>query len=85
MPGQNAMVLETEDPREFLAFFRRMGERPDQAQAMRRAGQSTARSYTWQNVVDRVLLPRVEERSYEPVPARRPASVSRRNVRRQAV
>jgi len=85
VPGQNALVLETEDPREFLAMFRRMRERPAEVQAMRRAGQSTARSYTWENVVDRVLLPRVEERSHQPLSVRRrPLTARAASAARQA-
>jgi glycosyltransferase involved in cell wall biosynthesis len=60
VPGQNALVLETEDPGEFLRFFERLREHPAQIAAMRRAGRATARHFAWREVVDRVLLPRVE-------------------------
>jgi glycosyltransferase involved in cell wall biosynthesis len=59
VPGQNALVLEREDPREFLGMYRRLRARPERARAMRRAGQATARRFAWPKVVDRVLLPRV--------------------------
>lgn len=60
VPGQNALVLETGDPGEFLGLFHRL--RSDQAasERIRRAGRSTARSYAWPEVVERVLLPRVQ-------------------------
>jgi glycosyltransferase involved in cell wall biosynthesis len=74
-PGQNALVLETSDPREFMAMYRRLQTQPGDDRALRRAGQSTARRYAWQEIVERVLLPRVEPprvASYvEPPPIRR--------------
>jgi len=60
VPGQNAIVLETDHPREFTSLFRQVHERPKRAHRMRRAGQETARSYAWQRVAESVLLPRVE-------------------------
>jgi glycosyltransferase involved in cell wall biosynthesis len=60
VPGQNALVLETSEPREFMGLFRRLRSRPEEVQALRRAGQSTARRYAWSEIVQRVLLPRVE-------------------------
>ncbi len=65
VPGQNALVLETDDPREFISFFHSMQQEPHRMAQMRRAGRATARRYAWPDVVDRVLMPRVEERSYE--------------------
>jgi len=60
VPGQNAIVLETDEAREFTSLFRQIHERPDRAHRMRRAGQETARRFTWQRVTESVLLPRVE-------------------------
>jgi glycosyltransferase involved in cell wall biosynthesis len=60
VPGQNALVLETGDPREFMGLFRGLRQRPDRVQAMRRAGQATAKRYAWDQIVDCVLLPRAE-------------------------
>ena len=65
VPGQNALVLETDDPREFICFYHAIQQQPERARQMRRAGRATARHYAWPEVVDRVLLPRVEEQSYE--------------------
>jgi glycosyltransferase involved in cell wall biosynthesis len=58
--GQNALVLETGDPREFLGLFERLRANPKEASALRRSGQSTARRYAWPEVTQRVLLPRIE-------------------------
>lgn len=60
VPGQNALVLETEDPGEFVRLFERLRGHPHEAQAMRRAGRATARHFAWPDVVKRVLLPHVE-------------------------
>ena len=60
VPGQNALVLETQDPNEFLGLFRRLRSNPAEAAALRRAGRWTARRFAWPEVVQRVLLPRVE-------------------------
>jgi glycosyltransferase involved in cell wall biosynthesis len=60
VPGQNALVLETGDPREFMSLYRRLRGRGDEVRRLRRAGQSTARRYAWRNVAEGVLLPRVE-------------------------
>lgn len=56
VPGQNALVLERDDPMEFVHLFERV---PNQV-ALRRAGRNTALQYAWPRVIGRVLLPRVE-------------------------
>jgi hypothetical protein len=58
--GQNALVLQTTEPREFLGLYRRLWANPFEARALRRAGQSTARRYAWPEVLERVFLPRVD-------------------------
>jgi len=60
VPGRNAVVLETEDPGELLGWLQRLRARPGEARSIRRAGRSTARLFAWPEVVERVLLPRVE-------------------------
>jgi glycosyltransferase involved in cell wall biosynthesis len=60
VPGQNALVLETGDPRELLGMLQRLRGRPDEARSIRRAARSTARRFAWPDVVQRVLLPRLE-------------------------
>ncbi len=58
--GQNALVLETADPREFLGLFGRLRANPAEASALRRSGRSTAQRYAWPQVARGVLLPRIE-------------------------
>jgi len=60
VPGRNALVLETADPREFVGLYARLRSRPAEERAIRRAGQRTAREYAWADVVQRVFLPRLE-------------------------
>jgi glycosyltransferase involved in cell wall biosynthesis len=60
VPGQNALVLETQDPNEFLSLFGRLRSRPRDAAALRRRGQWMAKRFAWPEVIQRVLLPRVE-------------------------
>lgn len=59
VPGQNALVLETGEPDEFLGMFARLRAAPEQARAMRHAGRLTARRFSWSDIVERVLLPRL--------------------------
>jgi hypothetical protein len=59
VPGQNALVLETSEPREFIGLYGPLREHPEQAVRLRRAGQSTSRRYAWSRVVEGALLPRV--------------------------
>jgi glycosyltransferase involved in cell wall biosynthesis len=59
VPGQNALVLETTDPWEFVSLFRQLHANPTQERALRRAGQATARRYAWAHIVQRILLPRL--------------------------
>jgi glycosyltransferase involved in cell wall biosynthesis len=58
--GQNALVLETADPREFVGLFERLRANPAEASALRRSGRSTAQRYAWPQVARGVLLPRIE-------------------------
>jgi glycosyltransferase involved in cell wall biosynthesis len=60
VPGQNALVLETGEPREFMSLYRRLRDHEGEVRRLRRAGQATARRYAWPNVATGVLLPRVE-------------------------
>lgn len=59
IPGHNALVLETEDPQEFLDLFGAVRTTPSLDQALRRAGRATAQQYTWSQIMRRVLLPRL--------------------------
>jgi glycosyltransferase involved in cell wall biosynthesis len=58
--GHNALVVQTEEPREFMGLYRWLCAHPCEARALRRAGRSTARCYAWPEVLERVLLPRVD-------------------------
>jgi glycosyltransferase involved in cell wall biosynthesis len=58
--GQNALVVETADPREFVGLFQRLRSNPAEASALRRSGRSTAQRYAWPHVARGVLLPRIE-------------------------
>jgi glycosyltransferase involved in cell wall biosynthesis len=58
--GQNALVMQTAEPREFVGLYRWLCANPTQARALRRAGRSTARRYAWPEVLEGVLFPRVD-------------------------
>jgi glycosyltransferase involved in cell wall biosynthesis len=60
VPGQNALVLETGNPREFLGMFHRLRTHPHEESALRRAGRWTAKRFVWSEIVQRVLVPRLE-------------------------
>jgi len=60
VPGQNALVLETDDPWEFVTLFRELRANPARDLAMRRAGRLTAQRYSWPRIVRRLLLPRLQ-------------------------
>lgn len=58
--GRNAIVLESGDPGELVGSLQRLRGRPDESRSIRRAGRETARLFAWEQVVERVLLPRVQ-------------------------
>jgi glycosyltransferase involved in cell wall biosynthesis len=60
VPGRNALVVQTEDPREFVGLLRRLRADPAQARSIRRAGRATAKHYAWPEVIERVLLPQID-------------------------
>jgi glycosyltransferase involved in cell wall biosynthesis len=59
VPGWNALVLQTEDPREFLNQFEPLAADPRRVQALRRHAVETARRFIWPEVIHRNLLPRI--------------------------
>lgn len=59
VPGHNALVLETNDPQEFLDLFGMLRFNPTMERALRRAGRVTAQHYTWSQIMHRILLPRL--------------------------
>ena len=58
-PFKNAIVIETDDASEIVAYVSHLAEHPDNARNLRIAAQRTARDYTWQRVID-ILLQRLE-------------------------
>lgn len=60
LPGQNAVMLETDDPSEFLQIYGPLRSNPRAERAMRRAGRWTAKRFAWQEVMQRVFLPRLQ-------------------------
>jgi glycosyltransferase involved in cell wall biosynthesis len=59
VPGQNALVLETTDPQEFVGLFGELRAKPALEHALRRAGRVTAKRYAWRQIMDQILLPRL--------------------------
>jgi glycosyltransferase involved in cell wall biosynthesis len=59
VPGRNALVMETTDPREFLGLFGELRANPAVERALRRAGRITAKQYSWLQIMQRHLLPRL--------------------------
>jgi glycosyltransferase involved in cell wall biosynthesis len=60
VPGRNAIVLETEDPLEFVALYGALRDAPSRELRLRAAGRATAGDYAWSEVLSGVLLPRIE-------------------------
>lgn len=65
VPGWNALVLQTENPREFLTQFEPLLANPHDAEAMRRRAVATARRFVWREIVERNLLPRLRFVAHE--------------------
>jgi glycosyltransferase involved in cell wall biosynthesis len=57
IPGWNSLVLQANDPAEFLGHFLRLRNEPAEERALRRQGAVTARRFAWSEVVRRNLLP----------------------------
>ena len=55
-PYRNALVLETDDPAELVTGLRWVKEKPRAADTMRKQGKATARAYTWDKVIEQLLL-----------------------------
>ncbi len=53
---RNALVNETDDPIELVTELNLIRERPLLAAAIRRRGRVTARAYTWEKVIEQLLL-----------------------------
>jgi glycosyltransferase involved in cell wall biosynthesis len=59
VPGRNGLVLQTEDPGEFLQLFGAVRAETGADIEIRRAARRTSRDYAWSSIVERNLLPRV--------------------------
>ena len=59
VPGQNALVLETTDPQEWIGLLRELHLHPAQERAIRRAGRVTAQHDLWPQILSGLLLPRL--------------------------
>jgi glycosyltransferase involved in cell wall biosynthesis len=59
VPGWNALVLQSAEPREFVAVFGRLAAHRDEERALRRNAATTAKRFAWSEIVPRVLLPRL--------------------------
>ena len=58
-PGWNCLLLQSNDPREFLSLFEPLHGQAAEARAIRRRGRATADCYRWIDVVRRNLVPRL--------------------------
>ncbi len=51
------MVLQSNDPREFVAYYHRLKTDAGEESALRRRGRRTAARYAWSQVLQRNILP----------------------------
>jgi len=59
MSGRNAIVLQTDDPQEFVQLYQQVRTNPEYEHSMRRAGRATAKQYAWPSVIRTSLAPRL--------------------------
>jgi glycosyltransferase involved in cell wall biosynthesis len=69
MPGENALVLETNDSWEFVNLFGTLRTNPARERALRQAGQRTAQHYAWPQIIEQILLPRLQLLAQVPLTA----------------
>jgi len=60
VPGWNALVLQRNDPREFVNLFGRLQADPAEDRAVRQRGKLTAQQYAWANIIRRNFFPSLE-------------------------
>jgi hypothetical protein len=58
-PDRNAVVLDTDDPREIVIQLQRLQRAPDAVKRLRRRAKETATEYVWPNVL-RELFTKLE-------------------------
>jgi glycosyltransferase involved in cell wall biosynthesis len=75
VPGWNSLLVQTQNPLEFLGLLQHILTNPEQNRAVRTRATQTARCYTWNEVIRRDLLPRIsmtsENGNAPPVPRQR--------------
>lgn len=83
----NGLVLEANDPNEFVTQYHRLLADPTEERRLRRQAMSTARRYAWSAIVRRHILSlvRMEERSQAPHAAARDTAQPQRPTARRAV
>ncbi|MEB3323432.1 MAG: glycosyltransferase, partial [Synechococcaceae cyanobacterium] len=59
VPGWNSLLVQTQNPLEFLGLLKRILDNPDEDSAVRTRAIETARCYIWNKVIRRDLLPRI--------------------------
>jgi len=57
---ENAVVLETFDAAEIASYASYLHARPDRQDRMRQMARITAESFTWENIIENELLPKLE-------------------------
>jgi glycosyltransferase involved in cell wall biosynthesis len=58
IPGYNAIVMESDDPREFIRLYAALKASPLKERALKNAARRTAQQYAWMKIIRRVLLPK---------------------------
>ncbi len=59
VPGWNALVLQTDQPGEFVRQISQLRDDPRKAQSMRRRAVTSARQFEWGEVVRRNIIPQI--------------------------
>ena len=59
LPGQNALVMQTTNPKEFIGLLRRFYADPAVNASLREAARATAKHYAWTEIIERAFLPRL--------------------------
>ena len=66
IPGYNAIVMESDDPREFIRLYAALKASPVRERALKNAARRTAQQYAWMKIIRRVLLPKFSVLAGEP-------------------
>ncbi|HEX2648237.1 MAG TPA: glycosyltransferase [Candidatus Dormibacteraeota bacterium] len=53
---RNALVMETDDPREIVSELTLLKERPRLAAQIRKRGRTTAKEYVWEKIIDQLAM-----------------------------